>query len=181
MPPVRQSNTNYKYLPCLLEAGDEYPIDADVEDIETRIANLESGKADKTEETQAFGWTSVKDKIDTYQDMDLRPLLAAGKTKFTILFYVRKGNVRQIVKFELRTKEKKKIWSKVNKSMVCIAKGCVDPNDNTKLALLRQCMEQVQEGGSVVEGFIKLKYALYTLDGTLVSALDNFEWCMYAE
>lgn len=136
-------------------------------------------KADKTEETQIKGWTPIT--VDTYEELDLTKELNAGKNRFTIIVYIRKSNIRQSVKFELTISELNKILYKVKKNMVCITRSCVDPTNANKIALLKQCMEQVYDGDTIVEGHIRLKYGIYALDGTLISALDNFEWCFYAE
>ena len=136
-------------------------------------------KANKTEETQIIGWTKIT--ADTYEELDLTNELNAGKHKFTIIVYIRKGNIRQAVKFELTASELGKVLSKINKNMVCITRSCVDPTNDTKIAMLKQCMEQVYDGDTKVEGHIRLKYGIYTTEGTLITALDNFEWCFYAE
>ena len=137
------------------------------------------GIAAVTEETQIKGWTAITP--DTYEELDLTTELNSGKKKFTIIVYVRKGQIRQAIKFELTTSELSKILSKVNRNMVCITRSCVDPTNDTKIAMLKQCMEQVYDGDTKVDGHIKLKYGIYTLEGTLITALDNFEWCFYAE
>ena len=134
--------------------------------------SLLEGKADKTEEVQIYGWTRIT--ADTYEELDLRPY--ADKHKFTIIVYVRKSSIRQAIKFELTTPELNKILSKINNNMVCITRSCVDPTNANKIAMLKQCMEKGE-----TDGVIKLKYAIYDLNGNMVTGLDNFEWCFYAE
>ena len=95
--------------------------------------------------------------------------------------YIRKNQIRQAIKFELTTSELNKILHKISKSMVCITRSCVDPDNANKIAMLKQCMEQVYDGDTKIDGVIRLKYAVYNTDGTMVSGLNNFEWCMYAE
>lgn len=140
---------------------------------DTEIRQEIAKKADKTEEVQIKGWTAITS--DTYEELDLREYLPT-KHKFTIIVYIRKSNIRQAVKFELTTPELNKILSKVKNNMVCITRSCVDPTNANKIAMLKQCMEKTE-----TDGIIKLKYAIFNTDGTMVTGLDNYEWCFYAE
>ena len=132
-------------------------------------------------EDQILGWTRIT--MDTDEDLDIRPQLEAGYTRFTILVYIRKGSIRQGVKYELTASELQKIGSKVQKNMVCITRTCIDPSGSNAVCTVKQCVTANQDAsGNPIFGFMKIKYNLYDAAGTLITtALDNFEYCMYAE
>ena len=131
------------------------------------------------EEQQIKGWTSITQDVES--ELDIRPQLQAGYTRFTILVYIRKSNVRQGVKFELTSQELAKILSKVQRNMVCITRSCLNPNGDNSMAQLKQCVTAVYENNQPVDGLMHIKYNLYDYTGTSISSLDNLEWCMYAE
>lgn len=131
-------------------------------------------------EDMIVGWTRIDQDVES--DVDIRPQIEAGYSKFTILVYIRKGNVRQGVKYELTAAELQKIGSKVTKNMVCITRSCINPNGDNSMGTVKQCVTANQdEGGNPIFGFMKIKYNLYDMNGTPITGLDNFEWCMYAE
>lgn len=131
-------------------------------------------------EDMIVGWTRIDQDVES--DVDIRQQIEAGYTKFTILFYIRKSNVRQGVKYELTAAELQKIGSKVNKNMVCITRSCINPNGDNSMATVKQCVTANQDAsGNPIFGFMKIKYNLYDMNGTPITGLDNFEWCMYAE
>lgn len=131
-------------------------------------------------EDQIVGWTRIEQDVET--DLDIRPQIEAGYTKFTILVYIRKSSVRQGVKYELTSAELQKIGSKVNKNMVCITRSCINPNGDNSMSTVKQCVTANQDAsGTPIFGFMKIKYNLYDMNGTPITGLDNFEWCMYAE
>ena len=133
-----------------------------------------------SEEHQLFGWRSIVP--DTYEELDLRQFLSDGVKNFTILVYLRKGSLRQGVKFSLSSAELTKIFQKIQKNMVCITRTCVDPTTTNGIAMVKQCMEQVvDENDNIIDGLIKLKYQVYKYNGTVISGFDNFEWCFYGE
>lgn len=132
-------------------------------------------------EDQVVGWTRIT--MDTDEDVDIRPQIEQGYHKFTILVYIRKGSIRQGVKYELTAPELQKIGSKVQKNMVCITRTCIDPSGSNAICTLKQCVTaNLDEGDQPIFGFMKIKYNMYNASGTLITTpLDNFEWCMYAE
>lgn len=132
-------------------------------------------------EDQIVGWTKIT--MDTDADLDIRPQIEAGYKRFTILVYIRKGQIRQGVKYELTASELQKIGSKVQNNMVCITRTCIDPSGSNAVCTLKQCVTaNKDEQGNPIFGFMKIKYNLYDASGTAyASTLDNFEWCMYAE
>ena len=132
-------------------------------------------------EDMVVGWTRIT--MDTDEDIDIRPQIENGYSKFTILVYIRKGNVRQGVKYELTAAELQKIGSKVQKNMVCITRTCIDPSGSNAVCTVKQCVTANQDaGGNPIFGFMKIKYNLYDAAGTpITTTLDNFEYCMYAE
>ncbi len=136
-------------------------------------------KQNKIIEKQIHGWTKITQDEDAL--LDIRPELKAGYTRFTILVYLRKGNIRQGIKFELTDKEILKYEQKINRNMLCLTKACIDPSGNNALANLKQCLTPVYENDVMIPGLMNLKYNLYKYDGTVITGLDNFEWCMYAE
>ena len=113
------------------------------------------GIAEVTEETQIKGWTAITP--DTYEELDLTTEQNSGKKKFTIIVYIRKGQIRQAIKFELTTSELNKILNKVNKNMVCITRSCVDTTDPTKIAMLKQCMTKSRKKALISMSFLKKK------------------------
>ena len=131
-------------------------------------------------EEQIIGWTRITQDVE--DEVDIRPQLALGYEKFTILVYLRKGNVRQGVKYELTSTELQKIGNKVNKNMVCITRSCINPNGDNSICTIKQCVTAMQDGNTnPIFGYMKIKYNLYDYLGTTINGLDNFEWCMYAE
>ena len=132
-------------------------------------------------ETQIIGWTRITP--DTDSELDIRDLIEQGYHRFTILVYIRKGGVRQGVKYELTDSELQKIGSKTTTNMVCITRSCLNPNGSNATATVKQCVTAVQDGGGTpIFGLMNIKYQLYDASGTVISSgLDNFEWCMYAE
>lgn len=128
-----------------------------------------------------IGWTRIT--MDTDEDLDIRQQIEAGYKRFTILVYIRKGNIRQGVKYELTASELQKIGSKVQKNMVCITRTCIDPSGSNAVCTVKQCVTANQDAsGNPIFGFMKIKYNLYNASGTAITtALDNFEYCMYAE
>ena len=133
----------------------------------------------KKNENQIHGWTSITQNVES--QLDIRPQLEQGYTRFTILVYLRKGSIRQGVKFELTKAELEKIGSKVNQNMVCITRSCLSPSGNNSLANVKQCVTTVHENGVAVNGLMNIMYNLYDYQGNQITSLDNFEWCMYAE
>ena len=132
-------------------------------------------------EDMIVGWTKIT--MDTEEDLDIRPQIESGYNRFTILVYIRKGNIRQGVKYELTAAELQKIGSKVQKNMVCITRTCIDPSGSNAVCTVKQCVTANQdESGNPIFGFMKIKYNLYDAAGTPITAtLDNFEYCVYAE
>ena len=144
------------------------------------VNTLLGDKADKTQETQILGWTRLTD--DTFQELDLNPEIEAGKTRFTILVYMRKGSIRVATKYELTLSELTKLMSKVTTNMLCIVRMVCSPLNNNEMAMLRQCVQAKLDGnGHVIPNVINIKYSLIDKNGTVISGLDNYEWCFYAE
>lgn len=141
----------------------------------------ELGLEPHKQEEQIIGWTGMT--MDTDADLDIRPQIEAGYTRFTILVYIRKGNIRQGVKYELTVPELQKIGLKVQKNMVCITRTCINPSGSNAVCTLKQCVTAKQdEQGNPIFGFMKIKYNLYDASGTAYSStLDNFEYCVYGE
>ena len=131
-------------------------------------------------EVQIKGWTTITANVE--EELDIRPQLNNGFKRFTILVYLRKGNIRQGVKYELTAPELEKIGSKVQKNMVCITRSCINPNGDNSMCTLKQCVTAKQdENTNPIFGYMKIKYQLYDYLGNIINGLDNFEWCMYAE
>ena len=48
--------------------------------------------------------------------------------------------------------------------------------------MLRQCVQaKLDESGNIIPNVINIKYSLINKNGTVISGLDNYEWCFYAE
>ena len=166
--------------------GEYAAVDANLSDTSTNpiqnkaVALALAGKADKTEEVQIHGWQNISQGVES--ELDIRPQVALGYTRFTILVYIRKGSIRQGVKFELTATELEKIGSKVTKNMVCITRSCISPSGSNASATVKQCVTAMRdENDNPIFGYMKIMYNLYENDGTAISGLDNLEWCMYAQ
>lgn len=132
-------------------------------------------------EVQIKGWTKITPDLD--EELDINPQLQAWYKRFTILVYLRKWTVRQGVKYELTSAELEKIFSKIQKNMVCITRTCINPSGSNAVATVKQCVTPVQdENWNVIPWKMNIKYQLYEYNGAVITTtLDNFEWCMYAE
>ena len=129
-------------------------------------------------EVQIFGWSRIAP--DEYHELDLRPYIEQGYETFTILVYIRLGEIRQGVKFELTISELEKFLGKTQKNMLCITRMCVDPDNQYKMAMLKQCVQQVYDGDTRIDGLIKIKYTIWNSNAVQVTTMNNFEWCFYA-
>lgn len=136
-------------------------------------------KADVKEEHQVIGWTSVN---GGYVQLDLRPFIAEGCSRFTILCYIRKGNIRQGIKFELTLPELNKFFTKAVNNVLCIPRMCLNPTNENQSAMLKQCIKKHLENSQPVDGVIEIMHNIF-VDGVklAITELDNFECCMYAE
>ena len=144
------------------------------------VDSLLNNKADKLEEGQIKGWTRITDNVE--EELDIREQINQGYKRFTILVYMRKGNVRQGVKYELTAPELQKIGSKITTNMVCITRSCINPNGDNSICTVKQCVTaMLDENNRPIFGYMKIKYNLYNASGTSISGLDNFEYCLYAE
>lgn len=143
------------------------------------ITTALNDKADIKDEHQVIGWTKVD---GGYVQLDLRPFVAEGCTKFTILCYIRKGNIRQGIKFELTLSELGKFLHKVNNNVMCITRMIVNPTNENQSAMLKQCIKKHLENGNPVDNVIEIMHNVY-VNGTMtpVTDLDNFECCMFGE
>ena len=150
---------------------------------ENDFTNIYRQKLDElkvSQEVQIHGWTRITQGEE--HELDIRPQITEGYERFTILVYMRKGSIRQGVKYELTKAELEKIGSKVQSNMVCITRSCINPSGDNSSATLKQCVTAMQdENNHPIFGYMKIKYNLYGYTGTSISGLDNFEWCMYAE
>ena len=140
---------------------------------------LVTGNSGSKKEEQIHGWQKITQDVEA--QLDIRSQLEAGYTRFTILVYIRKGSIRQGVKFELTSEELKKIGSKVTKNMVCITRSCINPSGDNSMATVKQCVTAVVENNEPVFGLMNIKYNLYNYQGQQITGLDNFEECLYAE
>ena len=144
------------------------------------VDSLLDTKADIHNEVQIKGWTRIVDDVE--EELDIRNEIAQGFKRFTILVYIRKGNIRQGVKYELTAPELEKIGSKIQKNMVCITRSCINPNGDNSICTVKQCVTAMQdENNNPIFGYMKIKYNLYNATGTSITGLDNFEYCIYAE
>lgn len=150
---------------------------------ENDFTNIYRQKLDEIKvnnEVQIHGWTSITQGEE--HELDIRPQIAEGYERFTILVYMRKGNIRQGVKYELTKAELEKIGSKIKTNMVCITRSCINPSGNNSMCTLKQCVTAMQdENNQPIFGYMKISYNLYDYTGTSITGLDNYEWCMYAE
>lgn len=138
------------------------------------ITTALNDKADIKDEHQIIGWTKVD---GGYVTLDLRPFVAEGCTKFTILCYIRKGSIRQGIKFELTLSELGKFLHKINNNIMCITRMIVNPTNENQPAMLKQCIKRGTE-----DNVIEIMHNVY-VDGQMVPVanLDNFECCMFGE
>ena len=50
------------------------------------------------------------------------------------------------------------------------------------MANVKQCVTAKKDANNnPIFGDMDIKYQLYDVNGTVISGLDNFEWCLYAE
>ena len=166
--------------------GEFAAVDANLSDTSTNpvenraVTQALAGKADKIDEAQIQGWQSITQDVES--ELDIRPLIAQGYTRFTILVYIRKGTLRQGVKLELTSAELEKIGGKVTNNMVCITRSCLNPNGSNATATVKQCVTaMLDENNNPIFGYMKIKYNMYDAGGTAITSLDNFDWCFYAQ
>lgn len=148
--------------------------------VQNKVITIALGdKADVKEEHQVIGWTKVD---GGFVQLDLRPYIAEGCTKFTILCYVRKGTIRQGIKFELTLSELNKFLSKVTNNVMCITKMCINPSNENESGFLKQCIKKHLENGQPVDNVIEIMHNIYANNAMIpVANLDNFECCMFGE
>ena len=164
-------NTNEQYKRgSVLEFNDERASEI----IGAGVAKEVSAGGESKEETQLVGWTSIIP--NTFEEMDLDQY---DYDVFTILFYMRKGSNRQGVKFELTKSELRKILSKTLTNEVVITRACQGVSNVNNIAMIRQTVQHPANQEGVDIGTIKIKYQ-FIENGSEVTGLDNFEWCMYA-
>lgn len=132
-------------------------------------------KQNKLVEEQLIGWTKITP--GTYSELDMD---SYSQERFTILVYIRKSTNRQSIKFELTKAELQKLISKATTNELVITRSMMGVADNTKIGMLKQTIKREEQASNKL-GILKIKYQAYEADGTVISGLDNFEFCMYAE
>lgn len=137
------------------------------------VAKEVGGGEQKREEVLIQGWASIT--TNTYSEIGLDQY---DYDIFTILVYMRKGQNRQGVKFELTKSELQKLLSKATTNELVITRTIAGINNANDIALLKQTVQRPTQESTGV-GTLKIKYQLFE-GGNAVTGLDNLEWCMYA-